>query len=302
MGYRLQISAEIRDWLGDLRDSDPPTALLVGQALTALAQEGSALGPPLVTPADPAQPDELAAALDRRYADWLESLTVMRRRVADTAMRKRDIEQQLSDPEQSHRTAELRQRLAGVIEAEEQLTVASQREQAKADAFRTWREVLKAKITAARAEYLIEEASGQDTAEASARLQDITSEIEQELGQQAPAEDLLDLRPGGAPGDGDISILFAVEPPGTALLIAVLEGRDAIRDHYREAVLLAAEVLRSVRAGQAPEALAYAFSDARSLLEEFFPGQADEVSAGAAALVAANRRTAANPPGARGRP
>ncbi|SRR6266851_4620692 len=82
---------------------------------------------------------------------------------------RRDIEQQLSDPEQSHRIAELRQQLAAAIEAEEQLTVASQREQARADAFRTGREVLKARYTAARAEYLVEEASGQDTAEAADR-------------------------------------------------------------------------------------------------------------------------------------
>ena len=84
MGYRLQMSAEIHDWLADLRDSDPPAGLLVGQALSALAEEGSALGPPLVAPADRPQPDELAAALDRQYADWLESMTVMRRRVAET--------------------------------------------------------------------------------------------------------------------------------------------------------------------------------------------------------------------------
>jgi len=48
-------------------------------------------------------------------------------------------------------------------------------------------------------------------------------------------------------------------PPGTALLIAVLEGEDAVRDHYREAVLLAAGVLRRARAGQAPEAAAFGY-------------------------------------------
>ena len=56
----------------------------------------------------------------------------------------------------------------------------------------------------------------------------------------------MELRPG-VPADGDIRILFGVEPPGTALLIAVLEGRDAVQDHYREAVLLASEVLRRSR-------------------------------------------------------
>jgi DNA-binding XRE family transcriptional regulator len=98
-------------------------------------------------------------------------------------------------------------------------------------------------------------------------------------------EGLLELRPV-APGDGGIRILFAVEPPGAALLIAVLEGREAVQDHHREAVVLSADVLRQARAGQAPEAAARAYDDTRSFLEEFFPGSADEVDAGAAALVA----------------
>jgi DNA-binding XRE family transcriptional regulator len=98
-------------------------------------------------------------------------------------------------------------------------------------------------------------------------------------------EGLLELRPG-APGDSGIRILFAVEPPGAALLIAVLEGREAVQDHHREAVVLSADVLRQARVGQAPEAAARAYDDTRSFLEEFFPGSADEVDAGAAALVA----------------
>jgi DNA-binding XRE family transcriptional regulator len=307
MGYRLQMSAEIRDWLADLRDSDPPAALLAGQALAALAEEGEGLGPPLVCPADRPGPEDLQGALDRHYQALLESLTGMRRRVADEATRRRDIEQQIAELQsqpagQADRLAELRRLLTGVTEAEERLTVASQREQARADAFRTRKEILKAVHTAARAEYLIEEAAGQDpgddgigpaelsalTAGASDRLRDVTAEIERELGHQAPAGDLLDLRPG-APRDSGIRILFAVEPPGTALLIAVLEGQDAVRDDYPEAVWLSAEVLQRVRAGQAPEAVAHAFAGTRSFLGELFPGQTDEVIRSAAALIAANR-------------
>jgi DNA-binding XRE family transcriptional regulator len=307
MGYRLQMSAEIRDWLADLRDSDPPAALLTGQALAALAEEGEGLGPPLVCPADRPGPEDLQGALDRHYQGLLESLTGMRRRVADAATRRRDIEQQIAELQsqpagQADRLAELRRLLTGVTEAEERLTVASQREQARADAFRTRKEILKAVHTAARAEYLIEEAAGQDpgddgigpaelsalTAGASDRLRDVTAEIERELGHQAPAGDLLDLRPG-APRDSGIRILFAIEPPGTALLIAVLEGQDAVRDDYPEAVWLSAEVLQRVRAGQAPEAVAHAFAGTRSFLGELFPGQTDGVIRSAAALIAANR-------------
>jgi DNA-binding XRE family transcriptional regulator len=93
--------------------------------------------------------------------------------------------------------------------------------------------------------------------------------------------------PGG--GDDDIRITFAVEPPGTVLLIAVLEGRDAVRDRHGQAVAASAELLRHARAGQAREAAAYAFDDARSLLDEFFPGRVGEVEAGAAELIARNR-------------
>ena len=69
----------------------------------------------------------------------------------------------------------------------------------------------------------------------------------------------------------------------------MLEGREAARDQYRDAVLLSADVLLEARAGQAPEASAHAYDDTRSLAEEFFPGQAAEVDDGAAALAARNR-------------
>ena len=306
MGYRLQMSAEIRDWLADLRDSDPPAALLAGQALAALAEEGEGLGPPLVCPAERPGPEDLQGALDRRYQAWLESLTGMRRRVADAVTLRRDIEQQIAEAQsqaagQTDQLAELRRLLTGVTEAEERLTAASQREQARTDAFRTRKEALKAAYTAARAEYLIEEAAGQLvgdegtgpaelsalTAGASGRLRDVTAEIERELCRLTRREPAT-CRPG-APGDSDSRILFAVEPPGTALLIAVLEGQDAVRDDYPEAVWLSAEVLQRVRAGQAPEAVAHAFAGTRSFLEEFFPGQTDEVMRSATALIAANR-------------
>jgi phage shock protein A len=330
MGYRLKMSAEIHDWLADLRDSDPPTAVLTGQALAALAEEGDRLGPPLVIAlADRLRPDELLSALDGRYQAWLESMTAMRRRVAEVATLRKNLERQLAELESPQatrderhrqapgagpaeaademaaapdRAAELQERLAASIKAEERLIVASQREQMRADAFRTRKEVLKATYTAARAGYLIEQAQSQDADEdgvrqedpvssatgAAARLEEITGQIERELGQEAPAEGLMELRPG-APADSGVRILFAVEPPGAALLIAVLEGRDAVRDHYREAVFLASGVLRRVRAGQDAEASAHAFGDTRSFLEEFFPGRADELRAGAAAPVAANR-------------
>jgi hypothetical protein len=50
VGYRLQMSGEIHDWLADLNEADPPAAIQVGQALAALMSEGADLGPPLVVP------------------------------------------------------------------------------------------------------------------------------------------------------------------------------------------------------------------------------------------------------------
>ena len=42
----------------------------------------------------------------------------------------------------------------------------------------------------------------------------------------------------------------------------MLEDDDAVSDHYHEAVLLSAGVLRRARAGQAPEAAAFGYDDA----------------------------------------
>ena len=297
MGYRLEMSAEIYDWLAELRDSDPSAAVLAAQALAALADGGDRLGPPLVTAVTAVRPrpDELLPTLDRHYQDRLESMSLMRRRVAGAAMLRKDIERQLTELEPPPDSAGLQERFAAAMAAEERLTVESQREQMRLDAFRTRKEVLKAAYTAAEAEQLIEQAQDasddavrpDDPAGAAATLDEIIGQIEQELDLEAPAAGLMELRPG-APADSDIRILFAVEPPGTALLIAVLEGRDAVQDHYREAVLLASEVLQEAQAGQAAGEAARTFGDAQSFLEEFFPGHADELRAAAAALAAAN--------------
>ena len=288
MGYRLQMSAEIYDWLAELRGSDPSAAVLAAQALAALADGGDRLGPPLVNAvaAGRLRPDELLSALDRHYQALLESMTATRRRVAEVATQRKNIERQLTELEPQPAPAGLQERLAAAVEAEEQLTAESQQEQMRVDAFRTREEVLKAAYTSAQAEQLIELAQDadedavrqDDPAGAAARLDEITGQIEQELDLEAPAEGLMELRPG-APADSGVHILFAVEPPGTALLIAVLEGGDAVRDHYREAVLLASGVLQEARArplGQAAEAGVHTFGDAQSFLEEFFPGRADE--------------------------
>jgi hypothetical protein len=335
VGYVLGMSGEIRDWLADLRDSDPPAATQVAQALVALMEEGASLGPPLVVTLAgfPWAPD-LGEELDGLYQTRLEETRDMGQHLAEAAALVRDIEQQVAELQAREATladqrwralqegnpdaareavdelavvqaklAELRRLLPGVVESERQLRSKDLRLQDQVDAFRTRKETLKATYTAAEAQREIREAvtalgldvgaddgprEGAETsdAEAAAGLREVARQIERELG--FAADGLMELRPG-APASSDVRILFADERPGTALLIAVLEGRDAVREHHSEAVRLSAEVLHDVREGQAPEATAHAFDDARSFLDAFFPGGADEVEAGAAALVARNR-------------
>lgn len=264
MGYRLQMSAEIYDWLADLRDSDPPAAELTARALAALADDGDALGPPLVTAVPfPPHPDELKRALDQRYQDGLELLNGMRRRIAELTAQRKELERQLAEPESQH-PAGLRARHGEVMETLVDLTEASRHEQEHVDAFRTRKEVLKAELTVAQAEELIGPAG------ATGSLGEISSRIEQELGSEQPDHDLKELRPG-APDDSGLLILFGVVPAGTALLIAALEGHDTIRDQHREAVLLASEVLEEARALNSG---VHTFADARSFLTELFPGLA----------------------------
>jgi hypothetical protein len=326
-GYVLRMSGEIHDWLADLRGSDPPAAIRVGQALAALMSEGASLGAPLVVcPASSQQPADQRETLDKSYQESLERLEIVRRREVDADTLVKDLQDQVAELESAqakledlHRhaldagrpseaeqaagtlaaakqqMAEARQLLPGVIEARYRLGKATQRLQARVDAFRVRREVLKASYAAAQGSLLAREAIGASgladddgdrhqedcgdaISEARARLRDVTAEIERELAQEIWPEGLMELRPGAA-GDSDIRILFAVEPPGTALLIAVLEGLEAVTDQYWEAVMAAADMLQRVKAGQAPEAAACAYDDPRSFLEEFYPGNAGDTGA-----------------------
>ena len=194
-----------------------------------------------------------------------------------------------------------RELLPWLTETEAWLQTRLQRMNRRTDEFRVRNEVLKATYVTARTELQLAEeipaatdpgaaaeadpgAGTEADTEAAGRLRDVTAEIRQELGRQPLPDGLLELRP-----DGEIRLIFGLEPPGTAIVIAVLEGREAARDQYRDAVLLSADVLLEARAGQAPEASAHAYDDPRSLAGEFFPGQAAEVQDGAAALAARNR-------------
>ncbi len=296
MGYALAMSAEIRAWLDELRDGDPVTAGAVGQALIALAELGPALGPPLVRPlpaawSPSADPRE---ALDYAYSERLERAQVLRRGVAEAATVRSEIESRIAEldnlppaqaPEAAddcvREAAELRALLPGLLKAEQRLTEASQKMQLDTDMFRARKETLMAAYTAAEAERdlagllgEVGEPNGDQLSEAraAARLADLETQIDQELCTQTGPSRLLELRPGrpGEPGN-DVSLIFAVEPAGTALLISVVHGDDALRYEWRQAAEVAAEVLRRVRAGLDPGASAVRFAGAAAFTAALFP-------------------------------
>src|SRR5579859_1160216 len=314
------MSGEIHDWLAGLREGQPAAALQVGQALAALMSEGASLGPPLVVPVAETWPEDLPAALDASYQHRLDRLQVVRKRVAEAAWLVKDLQDQIDELESARARLEDRRRgaldagdkdeaeLAGrrravaegditqarqllpwISETEAFLRTRLDRQVRRTDEFRVRKEVLKASYVTARAEVQVaEEILVAADAGAAARLRDLTAEIRRELGREPLPDGLRELRPG-APGDGEIRLIVGLEPAGTAMLIAVLEGREAARDQYRDAVLLSADVLREARAGQAPEASAAGYDDPRAMAEEFFPGRAAEVDEGAVALAARNR-------------
>jgi phage shock protein A len=320
-GYTLRMSGEIHDWLADLRGSNPRAAMRVARALAALMEEGAGLGDPLVVSTADSWPQALAEALDRSYQERLDRLTAVRQGEADAATLVKDIQDQAAElesaqakledlrrraadagrPQEAARAAsnlaavqqqaaEVRLLLPTVIKDRDRLRKATQQLQARADALRARKEVLKASYVAAQGRLKVHQAiaasglTGDDgdqqqdaeeaISQAEATLADATAQMERELGQQGWPEGLMELRPG-APVRSDIRILFAVEPPATVLLIAVLEGLDVVEDQFPEAVMASADMLRRVRAGQAPEATAHGYDNTRSFLEEFYPNAGD---------------------------
>jgi hypothetical protein len=314
MGYVLRMSDEMHDWLIDLGRGDQATARLVGEALTALLSEGERLGSPLAVPlADSSRSPDLAETLDRSYQRGLELLQATRRQAMDASTVTRRIREQIAslDPQSAtpEQAGELRRQLAAATETEQRLTEQSIRLQGRADAFRTTKEVLKARHMAARAEAAAQEvladadpgsSSGdrglpEEERDVADSIRTIEQEMKQELrtapwaqvGELGPAPGLMELRPG-VPGASEVSILFAIEPPGAVQLLSVLEGRDALRDYRDEAILLSSELLQRVRAGQAPEAAAHSYRDASSFLGKFFPGEARSILTGADAQAGAD--------------
>jgi hypothetical protein len=269
----ILIAHEVTEWLLWLRETDPGTAGLVDEALAALRAGGTSLGAPLVVPLDvpprPTRPD-----LDYAYQRQLEMLTRVRRAAADIATSRKRLELQINQLEEQAAKLErvraqaqqvgrddlaaeaearlggvtaqlvnLQGQYAGIQSEEERVTMASQRLQGKVDTFRTRKEAVKAAEAAAEAAAL--------AVEAEAAIEDVIAEAggldapdivsPADAGPPGPPVvpsplPLSELRPG-APGRSIVRILFTVESPATAVVLAAGTERDWLDAWYAEATV-----------------------------------------------------------------
>jgi hypothetical protein len=216
MGYLIRMAPEVGVWLANVRDRDPAAADLIDEAVAALRAGGESVGPPLVVPVD--DPPLTALEADR---GGLAEQAGERRRAAE------------------ERLAEMRRLHTGMQAEEERLTMASFRLQDEVSAFRTRIEALKtawaaaeAAAEAAWAEAVIDDASADAEGASSA------ADSARDAAPPGPARtslELSELRPG-VPGSAGARILFTVEPPGTAVLLAAGTEGDWLRAWYTEAI------------------------------------------------------------------
>jgi hypothetical protein len=271
MSYPLRMHREVRDWLTGLRDTEPELARQAGEAVLALLDAGSTLGPPLVVPLESLlrRPEDPRHALDCSYQRQLEFLTKVRRGVADVATSRKRLELQMAALESqatklaAHREAALaegREDLAAVardrdamvqdqlsglrrqhdtLAAEEQkLTAASQRLQTKVEAFRMRKETAKATYTAEEASQRIREAFAEMAAESGddPEVNDADHTTSIAFGATAEAEgleqEIRDSTPGAAEAGGTDDV---AAPPGMMLL------RPGAPDDVRSGLLFAME-------------------------------------------------------------
>lgn len=80
MACRIEIVAEVAEWLDSLRRSNPLATRLVDEAVSSLARNGASLGAPLVVPLESVW--DLPQALDQWYQDRLDHLLEVRRTMA----------------------------------------------------------------------------------------------------------------------------------------------------------------------------------------------------------------------------
>ncbi|MEF3116744.1 helix-turn-helix domain-containing protein [Streptomyces chrestomyceticus] len=109
MTYRLVVAREARSRLNALCRDDARAARLVGEAVTALLEQGPRLGPPLVVPVGAAlRAGEPREALDYWYQRQLTLLATVRRAVTEAAACRRQLDLHLAElTKQARRMADL---------------------------------------------------------------------------------------------------------------------------------------------------------------------------------------------------
>lgn len=288
---------EIRDWLIDLRATEPELARTVGEAVLAMLATPDSLGPPLVVPLESVfrPPDDLRGAAEVSYQRELDNLTKVHRDVVDMATSRKRVELQVSQLEQ----------IAAKLAGQRDVAVKLGREDL-ASRVRIREAGVQEQLSELHRQLLVLTAEEEDPAASSQRLLAKIDELLQEFPDFAPISPgasgptdqdsvpllagVMELRPG-APDNVQVGLLFVVEPHYAVVLVAYVEDPGGSPDEYQEVLRIAASRLARPRSARPPAASVVAFVsyDAESFLDEFFPGEETEVEIGAAALVASNR-------------
>jgi hypothetical protein len=327
MAYRLRMSAELGDWLAELCTFHPASAAEVAAALVSVMSADHPASLPIVSQpaADPVDPREV---VDDLYQTSLDALQQVRKDVAEASWKTVAAKQLLSDLDRDPPTDPavrrwLSQAVANAKRHETGLTTRSKRLQREVDAFRTTKETAKAMYTAARATARIRDAIDAATgaesvperddelaaqrravAKAEADLRAVAEHAARTLRQildiagsgtdegRQPASAVVDVLELRADALGrDVRLLLAIEPADAVMLLAVLDGEDAIAEHRAQAIELAGHLLADIQAGDWPPAdalsatdLEMTFADSATFLARFFPADTGAIAERADAL------------------
>lgn len=223
MGYQLHIDPDVEFWLTETRKAWPEAARRIDEAFDALRADGAAVGPPLVVPVDYV-PDgrDIGIELDYSYRRQLEAVNRVRRQSADVATLRKRLEVLLDEAMDDGQRARLRAARDGLQAQEEKIFQVSRRIQQRVEAFRARREVLRASF--------LEALSDEALLLADASL------VSADIPAERPAG-LMELRPG-APDQIVARLLFTIEDPETANVIAAATEDEILHAWYDEVVPL----------------------------------------------------------------
>jgi hypothetical protein len=313
VGSQLRITAELSEWLAELRAADPAAAAEAGARLAAAlsAEDLTSLAfiTDLSVPAR-ADPGSLTAAVDFAASDLLSGLTYLRARERETeASLPGSVTRYRFTPAGSEPLPFTAEEIAEFLDREHELAERLARGISAVKAWQARAELARARHQAASATIRMAVATGNDAAEArqsmdsaTRQLTGLLAEAEQlrrsfavSPGRLAPGADPAGDVPGvqgtAGPAPGllelavgrlgtDVRILGAIAPAGTLSLLAVLEGGAAVRVHREAAVGLASDLLAEIARDGWPEEIGEElYADAAAFAVHFFGSAAEVVQA-----------------------